>query len=67
MENTDPKFANSGNGGLAYRLSADSPAVNAGVELPGITDGYVGSSPDIGAYEYGGDDWVPGYGNDPAE
>jgi hypothetical protein len=31
------------------------------VVIPGITDGYVGIAPDIGAYEYGGMDWVPGH------
>ncbi|MEA3478028.1 MAG: LamG-like jellyroll fold domain-containing protein, partial [Bacteroidota bacterium] len=28
--------------------------------IPGITDDYVGTAPDAGAYEYGGDDWVAG-------
>lgn len=46
--------------GLYFRLSATSPARNAGVAVPGITDGSVGT-PDIGAYEYGGEEWVPGY------
>lgn len=46
--------------GLFFRLSASSPARNAGVPIPGITDGSVGA-PDIGAYEYGGEEWVPGY------
>lgn len=50
---TTPQFVASGSGGLYYRLQSTSPAVNAGKVIPGITDGYVGSLPDIGAYEYG--------------
>ncbi len=57
----DPLFVNEGVGGLAYRIRSDSPARDAGAVIPGVTDGYVGSAPDIGAYEYGGTDWVPGY------
>lgn len=57
---TDPKFANAGEGGLKYRLQADSPAIDRGVVIPGVTDGHVGSAPDLGAYEYGGPDWVAG-------
>lgn len=37
-----------------------SEMVDAGVEIPGITDGFKGKSPDIGAYEVGGERWVPG-------
>lgn len=47
-------------GGLYFRLSSGSPARNAGVAVPGITEGAVGT-PDIGAYEFGGEEWVPGY------
>ena len=36
-----------------FRLIEASPAINAGVVIPGITDGYVGDAPDIGAYEFG--------------
>ena len=31
-----------------------------GVVLPGINDGYIGRTPDSGAYEYGGPYWKPG-------
>ncbi len=57
-----PNYINSGVGGLIYRLSASSSlAINKGRELPnGITDGSIGV-PDIGAYEFDGSDWVPGY------
>lgn len=46
--------------GLNYRLSSGSPAINKGIVIPGITDGSIGT-PDIGAYEFGGEAWVPGY------
>ena len=58
---TDPKFTNAGEGGLKFRLRPDSPAIDRGAVIPGVTDGFIGSAPDIGAYEYGGTDWVPGY------
>lgn len=57
---TDPLFVGSGTEGLAYRIQSGSSAVNAGTTIAGITDGSVGV-PDIGAYEYGGEEWVPGY------
>ena len=34
-------------------LKAKSKAIDAGVALPNITDGYSGKAPDLGAYEYG--------------
>jgi len=55
---TNPLFADSAT--YNFRLQAASPAINAGVVIPGITDGYIGSAPDIGAYEYGGTDWMAG-------
>ncbi|HXD72472.1 MAG TPA: hypothetical protein VN628_01990 [Vicinamibacterales bacterium] len=39
--------------GLDFRLKPGSPAIDAGVELPSITDGFTGKAPDIGAYETG--------------
>jgi hypothetical protein len=42
------------------RLAPRSRAIDAGVELPGITDGFRGAAPDFGAYEEGGD--IPHYG-----
>lgn len=33
------------------RPAKQSPAVDAGVELPGINDGFEGKAPDLGAYE----------------
>ena len=57
---TDPQFVGTGGGGLNYRIKSTSPAKDKGIVISGITDGSVGT-PDIGAYEYGGEDWVPGY------
>ncbi|WP_442950115.1 right-handed parallel beta-helix repeat-containing protein [Paenibacillus sp. HW567] len=56
---TGPLFVNPG--ASNFRLQSTSPAINAGVVIPGITDGYVGKAPDIGAYEYGGTDWTAGH------
>ena len=36
-----------------FRLKAGSAAIDAGTELPSLTDGFVGSAPDLGAYEHG--------------
>ncbi|HLF12828.1 MAG TPA: hypothetical protein VJA26_16620, partial [Gammaproteobacteria bacterium] len=35
------------------RLRGGSAAVDAGIELPGVTDGFTGAAPDLGAYEAG--------------
>lgn len=56
---TDPLFVSPSS--YNFRLQSTSPAIDAGVVIPRITDGYVGSAPDIGAYEYGGTDWTPGH------
>jgi hypothetical protein len=61
LEGTNPQFIGTGIGGLAYRIASGSRGINAGTIVPGITDGHVGSAPDIGAYEFGGEEWVPGY------
>jgi hypothetical protein len=45
--------------------TADSKAVDAGVVIPGITDGYRGAAPDVGAYERGVTVWRPGADWDP--
>jgi hypothetical protein len=46
------------------RLRKGSAAIDAGVELPNITDGYRGGAPDLGAYEY--DTPMPHYGPRPS-
>lgn len=38
-----------------FRLRGDSAAIDRGVVLPGINDGYAGLAPDLGAYEFDGD------------
>src|SRR5579863_9384453 len=43
-----------------FRLKPGSAAVDAGIELPGITDGFSGKAPDLGAYE--SDRPLPHYG-----
>ncbi len=35
------------------RLREGASAIDAGMELPNITDGFQGSAPDLGAYEFG--------------
>jgi hypothetical protein len=35
----------------AYHLKRDSPAIDKGIEIPGINDGWHGKKPDLGAYE----------------
>jgi hypothetical protein len=37
-----------------------STAIDAGIEVAGITDGFVGKAPDLGAYEFGRPRWVAG-------
>jgi hypothetical protein len=59
----DPQFNGTGKGGLKYRLQENSPAIDAGAVIPGVTDEYAGSAPDIGAYEYGRTEWIPGCGD----
>jgi len=39
--------------GVDFRLRPGSPAIDAGVELPSITDSFTGKAPDIGAFETG--------------
>jgi hypothetical protein len=46
--------------GRDFRPQASSPLVDAGRIAPGITDGYRGKAPDIGAYESGNPQWLPG-------
>ena len=47
-----PEFVDAGAGN--YRLNATSRLVNAGLVIPGINDGYTGSRPDLGAFEFTG-------------
>jgi len=43
-----------------FRPAAGSSLIDAGRVIPGITDGYAGSAPDVGAYEASQPLWVPG-------
>ena len=55
---TDPKFVDAGR--QNYQLAADSPAVDAGVEVSPYSDGFTGKAPDLGAFEYGKEPWKAG-------
>lgn len=55
---TADSFVGADNGN--FNLVQGSAAVDAGRIISGITDGYMGSNPDVGAYEYDGDNWVAG-------
>ena len=48
-----------------FRLKPTAAAINAGVVIPGFTDGYIGSAPDLGAYEFGSLAWNAGVGSRP--
>lgn len=46
-----------------YQLAASATAaIDEGVVVPGFDDPWLGSAPDIGAYEHGREPWQPGYG-----
>jgi hypothetical protein len=49
--------------GRDFRPRAGSPLIDAGIVLTPGTDGYRGDAPDIGAYEYGAERWLPGCQN----
>lgn len=59
FEGTDPWVGSVDGRGL--RLREGSPCIDAGTEIEGITDGYVGAAPDLGAYEVGLTPWNPGH------
>ncbi len=46
--------------GWGYMLAAGSGAIDKGMVLPGITNGYYGSAPDVGAFEYSATPWSAG-------
>jgi hypothetical protein len=54
---TDPVFVDPWQGNL--QLRSNSPAIDAGTYIPGITNNAIGA-PDIGAYEYGAALWFAG-------
>jgi hypothetical protein len=55
---TDPRFTNMANGD--FTLLNGSPAIDRGVVIAPFTDGYIGTTPDLGAYEYGAPKWLAG-------
>ena len=48
---------------LDFRPRAGSPLIDAGSPIAGITDGFGGKAPDVGAYEHDAEPWVPGCRN----
>jgi hypothetical protein len=46
-----PGLANPGGGD--FTLFPSSPNIDRGIVIPGINDGFIGSAPDVGAYELG--------------
>ncbi|MEM9260489.1 MAG: T9SS type A sorting domain-containing protein, partial [Bacteroidota bacterium] len=45
---------------LDWTLKSGSSAIDFGREIAGITDGFAGSAPDAGAYEFGNERWLAG-------
>jgi hypothetical protein len=43
-----------------FRLRPDSPCVDAGETIDGITERHVGQAPDLGCFEQGADPWTAG-------
>jgi hypothetical protein len=43
-----------------FRPIAGSALIDSGIAVQAVTDGYIGTAPDLGAYEYGGEYWIPG-------
>jgi hypothetical protein len=56
---TDPLYTNAAGGDLSVR--SGSPAIDRGAVISGITDGYAGAAPDIGAFETGTTRWRAGH------
>lgn len=44
-----------------YRLAPGSGAIDAGIVLPGVNDGFLGAAPDAGAFESGQVAWTAGH------
>ncbi|WP_299547325.1 right-handed parallel beta-helix repeat-containing protein [Seonamhaeicola sp.] len=51
-------FVNASNGN--FQLKAGASPIDQGREIAGITDGFNGAKPDVGAYENGGNNWTAG-------
>ncbi|MFC2111628.1 T9SS type A sorting domain-containing protein [Bacteroidota bacterium] len=50
--------------GRDFTPKYESPLFDAGVFITGTTDIYIGSAPDVGAYEFGLSPWRPGVNRD---
>jgi hypothetical protein len=57
--NYTPELCDPGN--FDFRPSDGSSLIDTGISMPGLTDSFNGEAPDIGAYEHGGINWIPGY------
>jgi len=55
---TDPQFVDAANHN--FQLKSTSPAIGAGAIIPPYTDGFLGSAPDIGAYDHNKPAWKAG-------
>jgi hypothetical protein len=55
----DHRFVDAENGNMS--IQPGSAAQDQGVVIPGITDGYEGAAPDVGAYEIGAEPWTAGW------
>ena len=64
-QDQDPLFVAAGRGD--FHLTEQSPALDAGKEMPPWTDGFVGRAPDLGAFERGAQSWKAGSDLQPPE
>ena len=44
-----------------FQLAAGSAAIDAGIVIPGVNDGFAGTAPDAGAFEFGQPAWQAGH------
>jgi len=44
-----------------HLVPSDTSEIDQGVVISGITTGFIGKAPDLGAFEYGGTVWTAGY------
>ncbi|MGW2590670.1 right-handed parallel beta-helix repeat-containing protein [Streptomyces sp. NPDC001515] len=58
LQDVDPLFVDAAN--HDYRLTAQSPARNQAIPLPGINDGSTDATPSLGAFQYGAPAWTAG-------
>ena len=56
----DPDLQLEDVGNREFWLKEGAPAIDAGKPIPGVTEGFAGQAPDLGAYERGRAYWLPG-------